>query len=233
MTAPETTPRTRHRQGRITLLAVAVALTVIAVGAISSGFSTGNLDPGQAVPAPVTEPATTPSAAAPSATPQTSGNLTNGPLMPSSPPIRVTIPALTVATSVIDLGLQPDGTMQVPDGADTIGWYTGAPTPGSLGPAVLAGHVNWKKKPGVFAHLTRLKPGDLINVERRDGSMAMFAVTRVEQYAKDRFPSGTVYGPIDHAGLRLITCGGQFDSTAQSYRDNVVVYAVLKHAHAT
>jgi hypothetical protein len=35
-----------------------------------------------------------------------------------------------------------------------------------------------------------------------------------------------VYGNTDHAALRLITCGGPFDS-AGHYRDNVVVLASL------
>jgi hypothetical protein len=36
-----------------------------------------------------------------------------------------------------------------------------------------------------------------------------------------------VYGPLDHAGLRLVTCGGAFDRTERSYRDNIIVYAAL------
>ena len=55
----------------------------------------------------------------------------------------------------------------------------------------------------------------------------MFAVDRVEQYAKDRFPSDAVYGDVDGAELRLITCGGEFDDGVGSYEDNVVVYAHL------
>jgi hypothetical protein len=62
--------------------------------------------------------------------------------------------------------------------------------------------------------------------------VATFLVTKVERYAKDRFPSAAVYGPIDHAGLRLITCGGDFDSSSGHYRDNIVVYAALQKAQA-
>ena len=141
----------------------------------------------------------------------------------------MTIAALKVSdTAIVGLGQQADGAMQVPTDAKTVGWYTRAPTPGSLGPAVLAGHVDFHGRPGTFAHLAALRAGNEITVGRRDGSTAVFGVTKVERYAKDRFPSAAVYGPIDHAGLRLITCGGDFDAGAGHYQDNIVVYAVLR-----
>lgn len=103
--------------------------------------------------------------------------------------------------------------------------------PGIAGPAVLAGHVNLKYRDGAFTRVDTLASGDAVNVRRADGTVAMFTVTRVQQYPKDAFPSGAVYGAIDHAGLRLITCGGWFDPARRSYRDNIVVYAALRHAH--
>ncbi|HEY7273537.1 MAG TPA: sortase, partial [Actinoplanes sp.] len=102
------------------------------------------------------------------------------------------------------------------------------PTPGSLGPAVLAGHVDYHKQPGTFAHLATLASGDTVTVARQDGSTATFGVTAIQRYAKSRFPSAAVYGAINHAGLRLITCGGDFDSSTGHYRDNIVVYATLR-----
>jgi hypothetical protein len=47
------------------------------------------------------------------------------------------------------------------------------------------------------------------------------------RFSKSRFPSRAVYGPIDHAGLRL-TCGGTYDAAGHSYLDNVVVFARRK-----
>ncbi|WP_285472841.1 class F sortase [Actinoplanes sp. NBRC 101535] len=162
------------------------------------------------------------------AAPSASGALTRGVLLPASPPTRLTIPALDVSVSVTDLGLAPDGTMEVPDDARTVGWFTGAPTPGSLGPAILAGHVDYGGSAGTFARLTDLDQGDPIRVTRTDGLVATFAVTKVARFPKARFPAGEVYGPIDHAGLRLITCGGAFDRDTGHYVDNVVVFATLQ-----
>jgi hypothetical protein len=64
--------------------------------------------------------------------------------MPASRPVRRTIPSIAVDTGLIDLGLKPDGTMEVPPDGSTAGWYTESPTPGELGPAVLAAHVDWR-----------------------------------------------------------------------------------------
>ncbi|WP_433825858.1 class F sortase [Actinoplanes sp. CA-015351] len=153
--------------------------------------------------------------------------LTSGELLPTSEPTRLEIPRLRVDVPVVGLGLQTDGTMQVPDDAHTVGWYTRASTPGSLGPAVLAGHVDYQGAKGTFAGLTRLRDGDEVRVTRTDGITAVFTVNATTRYPKNEFPSEAVYGPIDHAGLRLITCGGDFNSRTGHYEDNIVVFATL------
>lgn len=149
------------------------------------------------------------------------------PLMPESDPVRLRVPSIGVDTSLMELGLQRDGTMEVPPDGEIAGWYTKAPTPGELGPAVIAAHVDWKGDPGTCYELDELAPGDGVSVERQDGTTAKFVVTKVEQHPKDAFPTDAVYGDIDHAGLRLITCGGDFDEEARSYRDNIIAYARL------
>jgi sortase (surface protein transpeptidase) len=147
-------------------------------------------------------------------------------LLRKSTPIRVTIPAIGVDSGLMRLGIQRDGSLQVPPNGFPAGWFSGGPTPGEKGPAVLAGHVRWAGRAGVFARLARLTPGDRIVVTRQDRSVAVFRVTRVRQYPKSSFPTAAVYGDLDHAGLRLITCGG-LDQVAEKYRANVVVFADL------
>ena len=226
MTTTDTTSA-GNRWGRYALSAVILVLTVIGVTAVVRGTQDQPHQP------PLTAAAA--DAVPPDNTPATGGDpaaaLTTGPLMGTSTPTRVVIPTLDVDVPLTGLGQQADGAMQVPIDARTVGWYTKAPTPGSLGPAVLAGHVDYRNKPGTFNKLTDLKAGDSINVDRQDGSMAMFTVVKVERYAKNNFPTSAVYGAINRAGLRLITCGGNFDSTAGHYEDNIVVYADLAMAH--
>ncbi|MGY1777074.1 class F sortase [Geodermatophilus sp. SYSU D00804] len=148
-------------------------------------------------------------------------------VLPPSEPTRVSIPALDMTSRLMDLGLERDGTMEVPPGAYPAGWYDGSPTPGELGPAILAAHVDWAGEPGAFSGIDELLPGDEVVVDRADGTSAVFTVDRVEEHPKDEFPTDEVYGDIDHAGLRLITCGGAFDEESGDYLDNVVVFARL------
>jgi len=96
-----------------------------------------------------------------------------------------------------------------------------------VGPAILAGHVDWDGEAGAFAGLDRLRPGDRVVVDRADGTVATFRVDRVEEHAKDEFPTDEVYGDVGDAQLRLITCGGRFDEDTGDYSDNVVVFATL------
>ncbi len=201
----------RRRRGLIKVLAgAAFVFTVLGLGSVACGEQ-GEQD-APAASAPGAEVAATPSG--PAVAP-----------MSASEPVRIEIPALGVTSDVMDLGLQSDGSMEVPPGAYPAGWYTGAPTPGELGPAIIAAHVNWNGEPGVFYEIDELAPGDAILVQRADGGTAIFKVDRVDQYPKDEFPTDAVYGNIDHAGLRLITCGGDFNDDENSYIDNIVVYA--------
>jgi len=152
--------------------------------------------------------------------------------LPTSPPVRLDVPAAGVHTDLVTLGLRPDGTVEVPPHApratSRAGWYRHSPTPGARGPAVLLGHVDSAHEgAAVFFELGALRPGDTATVTRADGRRAVFRVTRVAAYPKDRFPTSQVYGDTAGAELRLITCGGAFDRAASSYTDNVVVDAVL------
>lgn len=145
--------------------------------------------------------------------------------LPASPPVRVAIPAIGVDSELMALGLLPDGTLEVPPGAFPAGWFTGAPTPGEIGPAIIVGHIDWVTGPGVFADLGSLTVDAEIHVARADDTVVVFRVTEVARYAKDAFPTERVYGDLDHPGLRVISCGGAFNRRTGHYEDNIVVYA--------
>jgi hypothetical protein len=159
-------------------------------------------------------------------------DLVTGPVLPAAQPVTVSIPRLHVASRLVDLGVDGHGAMEVPRDPGTAGWYHLGPTPGALGPAVIAGHVTWNQVPAVFFRLAELRRGDVVEVARRDDRVAVFSVTHVRRYAKPEFPTRAVFGGVDHAGLRLITCGGEFDRSSHRYSDNVVVFATLVSAHA-
>jgi hypothetical protein len=142
-------------------------------------------------------------------------------------PVRVRVPAIGVDSELLRLGTDPAGVLVPPDDPDRAGWFTGGAVPGDVGPAVVAGHVDSVDGPAVFSRLGELGPGTEVLVDREDGTTARFAVTGVGRYPKRDFPTESVYGPTPRAELRLVTCGGEFDRSARSYLDNVVVTAVL------
>jgi sortase (surface protein transpeptidase) len=138
---------------------------------------------------------------------------------------RLGIPRIGVSAPLVELGLEPDGSMQVPDGRDydKPGWFTEGPEPGQLGPAVIAGHVDSRTGPSVFYRLRELRAGDQVLVERADGRTLRFEVESTRQYPKAELPTDDVFGPVPWPALRLITCGGAYDRRARSYTDNIVV----------
>ncbi|CAN5302834.1 hypothetical protein BH11ACT1_BH11ACT1_22130 [soil metagenome] len=215
----------RRAGARVVARGVLIAVVTGAIAGCSGPAGTGPSAP-LVGPSVLSPSAPSPSNSSPSvATPRVpTPTPVEAPHLARSKPVRLQIAAIGVDSPLMDLGLKADGTMEVPPSGFPAGWYTGAPTPGELGPAVIAGHVDWKG-PGVFYHLRDLKRGDPVLVTREDGSVAAFRVTRVEQFAKDKFPTDLVYGNIDVAGLRLITCGGSWNAQTHHYDDNIIAFA--------
>ncbi len=106
------------------------------------------------------------------------------------------------------------------------GWYEAGTTPGETGTAIVAGHVDNADGPAVFYRLGALKRGDRVEVDRRDGTVALFTVDAVEVYSARDFPDDKVYGAAPRPELRVITCGGGYSKTT-GYQGNVVVFAHL------
>lgn len=149
-------------------------------------------------------------------------------VLAASEPVRIRIPTLGIDAQFEEsLGVMESGEIEVPEGFDTVGWYKHSPTPGERGPAVVLGHVDSYEGPEVFHPLQRLEEGDEILIDRDDGSTATFIVTKLENYPQSGFPTELVYGDLDHAGLRLITCSGDFDHGERRYSHNLIVFAVL------
>jgi hypothetical protein len=145
----------------------------------------------------------------------------------TSPPVRLSIPAIDVSARVTRLGLNRDRTVEVPSDPLTVGWFRLGPPPGDRGSAVILGHVDSLQGPAVFYRLRYLAPGDRVTVRSADGSIARFRVTAVRTYPNDAFPARQVYGPHGRdRGLQLVTCGGAYDR-ATGYQSNVVVYTTL------
>lgn len=234
--------RPRMSGGRLRLAALATAVVLAAGGGSAIGWAAthqqtapqpsaaaaGTLDPSAQAVSP-SGPSRSPS---PSRVgPGVSAPPTRGPLLTRSIPTAITIPAVGVHSVLRPIGLDPDGALAVPQPGpyyNQAAWYTGSPTPGQLGPAIIEGHIDSAADgPSVFFRLGAAHPGDRIYITRADGHVATFVINAVRRYPKDQFPTATVYGNTDHAALRLLTCGGSFDQASGHYRDNTVVFAHL------
>jgi sortase (surface protein transpeptidase) len=172
------------------------------------------------------------SSAAPSASSSTSSDPAAGFRSPRTHPtvalpVRLRIPAIGVDTPLLRLGLEKNGEVEAPGPWQKAGWYTGSVRPGLRGPAVILGHFDSTRGPAVFYRLAFLRPGNAVYVTRADGSRVTFQVSGRQQVAKTQFPSDLVYGATLEPSLRLVTCGGSFDTTSGHYRDNIIVSAVL------
>jgi sortase (surface protein transpeptidase) len=195
-------------------LLVGVAVVAVLVSACGSREATPPPVSSPVMPSTSTEP---PSAEATTA-------------LARSVPVRVRIPRIGADSSLTPLSLNADETIQVPPVSTPMqaGWYVNGPTPGETGPAIILGHVDGNKHAGIFHRLREMKAGEEVLVDREDGTVLRFVVSKVDQTPKDRFPTEAVYGDTEGPELRLITCGGAFDRAAHNYLDNIIVYAVLQ-----
>jgi sortase (surface protein transpeptidase) len=145
-----------------------------------------------------------------------------------SVPLTLRIPAIGLAVSLgSSLGVNLDGTVQVPTGTAQPGWFRLGPTPGQIGSSVILGHVDSYLGPGVFFQLRTLAAGDQVDVGLADGVTTQFTVDSVAMYSKESFPDQSVYGSHGSSALQLVTCGGVFDHQTGSYLSNIVVYTSL------
>jgi LPXTG-site transpeptidase (sortase) family protein len=149
-------------------------------------------------------------------------------VLPPSEPVHIEIPKIKASAPFVRLALGANGELETPRDPRTVGWYTESPSPGTLGPSIIAGHATWNDRPSAFFHVRSLRPGDDIRIQRADGTTAVFVVTKTATYAKNEFPTADVYGDVDRAELRLITCTGRYVEVTERYMANLVVYARLQ-----
>jgi hypothetical protein len=208
---------TERRMNRVWRLAI-ISPLVLAIVMITSGSVNQRRVDASALPTLRNSNIKTP--AFPAATPSAAALS-----MARSSPTRIWIRSIGLDSKLMKLGLQKDGSLQVPPRGFPAGWYTGSPTPGEIGPSIIAGHIDWNG-PGVFYYLSHVQIGDEIMVDRADGTTAGFVVTRIASFLKSKFPTSAVYGDLTYPGLRLITCG-DYDFTLHKYVRDLVVFATL------
>lgn len=219
--------RRRATPALITVLALAVTLSGCGAapgsGDGASAPSVTGASPGTTAPMNPTE-AAEPSTAVPTpATPPAAD--AQSALSVGVVPATLTVPAMGLTENLIPLGIQADGTMEVPVDYDDVGYFTGGGQPGGIGPTVIAGHVDSRSGPAVFFRLGEMVIGDRFALTGIDGSEFEYEVYKIEDHAKAAFPTMNVFGATTTDEVRLITCGGEYDQSIGRYVDNLVVFA--------
>lgn len=142
-------------------------------------------------------------------------------------PTELSIPSIGVSTSVSQVGLNKDGSVQSPKSWRQAAWYKYDVTPGEIGSAVILGHVDSTAGPAVFYRIAHLKMGSSVMVTLADHKVLTFKVIGIREYSKSNFPDKLVYGARSYSALQLVTCGGVFDSKTHHYLSNIVAYTRL------
>jgi hypothetical protein len=141
-------------------------------------------------------------------------------------PVRLRIPTLEVDAPVNGVGIEPVSyQLDVPPDEKLVSWYQYGPSPGGNGSALLAGHVDYDGRAGVFYRLRWLELGERFEVGYEDGSSRTFEVVGQQQFEKRQLPTSQLFSEDGQPTVVLITCGGEFNEGRRSYSDNLVVYA--------
>lgn len=141
-------------------------------------------------------------------------------------PVSLNLPTLGVNDApVTSVGVEDNGDMEIP-GASEVGWYRFGPSPGDTGSAVLAAHIAYNGVDGVFRNLADMRAGEQFSVAFSDGQEREFVVIGLRQWSKLEIPLDELFARDGIPRLALITCGGNFNRSLDSYDDNIVVIAV-------
>ncbi len=226
-------------------------LLTAALFLVGSGPAEKTQPPAALVPAAPSEPRITTRHPRPGAAPAVPAALTGAGLDlhagPVPVPLELAMPSLGTRAPVIGVGITSNNVMDAPmgDAEDPVWqeafWYRGSAIPGARSTALIAGHIDDPLgRPGVFAYIDKLRPGDPVVVhDTRRALDIRFVVTDSETFPLDQTTDPIVldqiYGVGPVAGtkpqpsadglahLTLITCAGTFRNGTHDHR--LVVHA--------
>src|SRR5665213_504176 len=157
-----------------------------------------------AVPSYITQPATVPSTIQPS-----TNDLANYVVAPNLPRYLI-IPKLGVDARVLSVGVNAQEALETPDNVYDTAWYKRSALPGQPGAMLIDGHISSWTTHGVFYGLNTLKPGDIIELQRGDGTMFTYKVVKTKVYNASNVDMTAAMTPINPSvpGLNLISCSG-------------------------
>jgi hypothetical protein len=197
--------------------------TAVTAAATNPPTADGSIGPARSTPQTSLLPA--PTAPAPPAEPPTMPR-------PSAPrPQLLRIGVLDVAAPLVQVGLLPDGGMEIPDDVSVVGWYAvegRTISPGDPGTAVLAGHRDSRRSgPGALHALADVAADDVLGVLHADGTFSRWRITEIMTTPRDALPVAQLFTSSGAPRLAVVTCGGWFNILTRSYSHNTIVIAHL------
>ena len=149
---------------------------------------------------------------------------TINPALPAVPATLV-IPGIGVSAPIEQVTVDAQHNMATPKKPMEVGWYAPGPAPGQNGDAVIDGHLDWYGVPqAVFYNLSKLAPGDEIDVVEANGATVKFQVTDAITVPYTAHPAG-LFATTGPPRLSLITCSGAWDKGKSVYTQRLIVNA--------
>ncbi len=146
-------------------------------------------------------------------------------IVSTTSPVKLIIPTISVDAEIQRVGKTSAGKMAVPTNFVDVGWYKYGHFPGTVGNAVIAGHLdNGKGNPAVMNDLSELRIGDKVYVTNKEGQTLQFVVTGMSLYDYNDAPLDMIFGSSTKAHLNLITCDGVWDQSKKNYDKRLVVF---------
>jgi len=151
--------------------------------------------------------------------------LTNYNVAPNLPR-ALYIEKINVSARLLQMNTNKDGTIQAPRNIFDAGWYTGSVKPGETGAMFVDGHSSGRSHEGLFGNLDSLVVGDIMQIEKGDGTRLVYKVAFKETIKLENIDMKKALKPYGGAtkGLNLMTCAGGWTSDNSTMTDRTIVY---------
>lgn len=148
--------------------------------------------------------------------------------VPDDQPRKIDIPSVGISGCIQRVGIDQHKAIAVPTNIHLAGWYTDSVAPGEKGVSIVDGHVLGRYQDAIFKNLADIQAGASISIQFGDYSWKIFEVIAVSSYPVDQVMTQLLVRRDGvSAQLNLITCGGNFDKSSQSYDQRVIVQSKL------
>ena len=144
-------------------------------------------------------------------------------------PRYIIIKKLGVDARILSVGVNAEGALEPPNNVYDTAWYNESAEPGQSGAMLIDGHVSSWTAHGVFYGIKTLAPGDIITIQRGDGTLFNYSVVQSQVYPSGNVDMVSAMTPVDagQPGLNLITCTGDVIPGTSEFNERIVVYATL------